>query len=160
MSTQSGHEILPHVPAPLVLPLENGDHLTREEFERRWEAMPWLKRAELIEGVVYMAAAIRAELHGVPHARLITWLGGYVDATPGVEAADAASMRLDDRNEPQPDALLRITEEGRSVIDGKGYLVGPPELVAEVSASSAATTCTKSSLSTSVTACWSISSGA
>ncbi|NOT54476.1 MAG: Uma2 family endonuclease, partial [Deltaproteobacteria bacterium] len=33
--------------------LENGDRLTRPEFERRYEAMPHLKKAELIEGVVY-----------------------------------------------------------------------------------------------------------
>ena len=30
--------------------LENGDRLTRAEFERRYEAMPGLKKAELIEG--------------------------------------------------------------------------------------------------------------
>ena len=33
----------------------NGDRLTRDEFERRYEAMPHLKKAELIEGVVHMA---------------------------------------------------------------------------------------------------------
>jgi len=37
---------------PRVLPLEPGDHLTREEFERRYDATPGLKKAELIEGVV------------------------------------------------------------------------------------------------------------
>jgi hypothetical protein len=35
-------------------PLENGDRLTRPEFERRYEAMSHLKKAELIEGVVYV----------------------------------------------------------------------------------------------------------
>jgi hypothetical protein len=34
-----------------VPPLEAGDRLTRTEFERRYEAMPDLKKAELIEGV-------------------------------------------------------------------------------------------------------------
>jgi Uma2 family endonuclease len=137
MSTQSGHEFLTHPTLPLVPPLENGDHLTRAEFERRWEAMPRLKTAELIEGVVHMAAAVRAEFHGVPHARMISWLGEYAASTPGSEAAACASVRLDSRNEPQPDVMLRVTQGGQSVIDGEGYLVGAPELAAEVAASSA-----------------------
>lgn len=37
-----------HIP-----PLENGDRLSRHEFERRYQSMPDLKKAELIEGVVY-----------------------------------------------------------------------------------------------------------
>lgn len=41
-------------------PLENGDRLTREEFEIRYSAMPELKKAELIEGVVYLASPVRA----------------------------------------------------------------------------------------------------
>ena len=32
--------------------LESGDRLTRHEFERRYQSMPHLKKAELIEGVV------------------------------------------------------------------------------------------------------------
>lgn len=38
-----------------IPPLENGDRLSREEFERRYEAMPELKKAELINGRVYIA---------------------------------------------------------------------------------------------------------
>ena len=34
-----------------VPPLENGDRLSRHEFERRYQAMPQVKKAELIEGV-------------------------------------------------------------------------------------------------------------
>jgi hypothetical protein len=42
------------------LPLfENGDRLTRAEFERRYEAMPRVKKAELIEGVVYLGPPVR-----------------------------------------------------------------------------------------------------
>ncbi|MCI0525278.1 MAG: hypothetical protein L0Y75_08465, partial [Acidobacteria bacterium] len=37
-----------------IPPLEPGDRLTRDEFERRYAAMPDLKKAELIEGIVYM----------------------------------------------------------------------------------------------------------
>jgi hypothetical protein len=35
-------------------PLEPGDRLSREEFERRYERMPELTKAELVEGIVYM----------------------------------------------------------------------------------------------------------
>jgi hypothetical protein len=46
-----------------IPPLEGGDHLTRDEFERRYEAQPDIKRAELIEGVVYMPSPVRARSH-------------------------------------------------------------------------------------------------
>ncbi len=52
-------------------PLEPGDRLTREEFERRYQAMPHLKKAELIEGVVYMPSPVRA-LHSQCHGEIIT----------------------------------------------------------------------------------------
>src|ERR1019366_2139242 len=39
---------------PRIPPLENGDHLTVAEFERRYEAMPELKKAELIHGIVHI----------------------------------------------------------------------------------------------------------
>ncbi len=38
-------------------PLENGDRLSRAEFERRYIAMPHIKKAELIDGEVYMDSA-------------------------------------------------------------------------------------------------------
>jgi len=47
-----------------VLPLENGDRLTRAEFERRYDAMPGVKKAELIEGVVYMPSPAGLRRHG------------------------------------------------------------------------------------------------
>ena len=62
--------------------LESGDRLTRDEFERRYEAAPAGLKAELIEGVVYVASPVRA-FHGNPHFNLITWLGAYSAATPG-----------------------------------------------------------------------------
>src|SRR5262245_50077157 len=89
-------------------PLEPGDRLTREEFERRYEAMPYLTKAELIEGVVYMPSPTRFQRHGRPSRHLSTWLGTYEAATPGVEGADNSTARLDLDNEPQPDVLLLI----------------------------------------------------
>lgn len=119
--------------------LENGDRLTRFEFERRYMAMPNLKKAELIEGVVYVASPLRYRQHGKPHSRIIGWLAVYEAATPGVELADNATVRLDLDNEPQPDALLRIDSAcgGQSSISEDDYVEGAPELIVEVAASSA-----------------------
>lgn len=119
-----------------ILPLENGDRLTRAEFERRYSTMPNLKKAELIEGVVYMGSPVRV-IHGQPHAQVITWLGTYWTATPGIALLDNTTVRLDADNEPQPDALLRIEKGGQTTISEDGYLEGAPEFIAEIAASSA-----------------------
>jgi Uma2 family endonuclease len=120
----------------VVPPLEPGDHLTRDEFERRYDATPGLKKAELIEGVVYMAPPVRWDYHGEPHFSLISWLGYYGAFTPGVRGGDNSSVRLDLGNESQPDAFLLIDPAcGGSAIISDGYIEGAPELVAEVSAS-------------------------
>jgi Uma2 family endonuclease len=126
--------------APPVPALQNGDRLTRDEFERRYEAMPGDRTAELIEGTVYMPPPVHASAHGEPHAHLMTWLGTYAAATPGVQVADNATIRLDLDNEPQPDGLLRIEEDagGQSRISDDDYVEGPPELIVEVTHSSAA----------------------
>jgi Uma2 family endonuclease len=118
--------------------LENGDRLTRAAFECRYEAMPQLKKAELIEGVVYVPSPVRHQQHGAPHAQLIGWLCQYIANTPGVEVGDNCSVRLDLDNEPQPDALLFIDPRhgGQVRISDDGILEGPPELVAEVASSS------------------------
>src|SRR5436305_14615860 len=91
-----------------VPPLENGDRLSRAEFERRYDAMPDLKKAELIEGVVYVPSPVRLHRHGRPQAHLIPWLVSYEAATAGVIVADNTSVRLDLANEPQPDAVLLL----------------------------------------------------
>lgn len=129
----------PHLQTHKLPPLENGDRLTRAEFERRYQAMPHLKKAELIEGVVYMAAALRFRSHGQPHGNLIIWLGNYKVATPGIELADNATVRLDRDNDPQPDVALFLspTLGGQVQISEDDYIEGAPELIAEVAASSA-----------------------
>lgn len=121
-----------------IPPLESGDRLTRYEFERRYIAMPYIKKAELIEGIVYMASPVRSTSHGQPHGRLMTWLGVYEAATRGVAVNDNTTVRLDADNEPQPDALLRIENGGSSLLSEDDYIEGAPELVVEVAASSAA----------------------
>src|ERR1041385_5298533 len=94
-----------------IPPLENGDRLTRAEFERRYEAMPHLKKAELIEGVVYMPSPVRTPSHANPHFRLIGWLSQYDAATPGLLGGDNGTLRLGLDNEPQPDVFLMIPRE-------------------------------------------------
>lgn len=120
-------------------PLENGDRLTRTEFESRYNAMSNLKKAELIEGVVYVPSPVRHRQHGSLHAHLLGWLVQYAASTPGVEVSDNSSIRLDMDNEPQPDALLLIdpARGGQSRFSTDGFIEGAPELVAEVAASSA-----------------------
>jgi Uma2 family endonuclease len=122
-----------------IPPLENGDRLTRAEFVRRYDAMPELKKAELVEGEVYIPSPVRHGRHSHPHTRLVTWLGNYETDTPGVEAGDNGSIRLDLDNEPQPDAYLIIRPEwgGQARISADDYIEGAPELVAEVASSSA-----------------------
>ncbi len=121
-----------------IPPLKNGDRLTGAEFERRYDAMPELKRAELIEGEVFIPSPVRQGGHSHPHTRLVTWLGTYETDTPGVEAGDNGSIRLDMDNMPQPDAFLFIRPErgGRARISEDDYIEGAPELVAEVASSS------------------------
>src|SRR5271157_5855135 len=122
-----------------IPPLENGDRLTRAEFERRYEAMPELKKAELIEGVVHMPSPVRQRYHGRQHSHLNFWLCAYEGSTPGVEVGDNSTVRLDLDNMPQPDCLLFIQPEhgGRVRIGEKDYIEGAPDLVAEVASSSA-----------------------
>jgi Uma2 family endonuclease len=122
-----------------VPPLENGDRLTRAEFMRRYDAMPDLKKAELIEGVVYVPSPVRQKYHGRQHHHLLTWIGNYEAGTPGLEGGDNSTILLDLDNAPQPDGVLFIQPDhgGQVKINEDGYIAGAPDLVAEVAASSA-----------------------
>lgn len=128
-----------NVPSSAVLPLEQGDHLTRDEFERRYDAMPDLKKAELIEGVVYLGSRVNWTRHAAPHFAICAWLGRYHARTPGTHGGVNGSCRLDLNNEPQPDAALIIDPAcgGQVVLSSDGYIEGGPELVVEVASSSA-----------------------
>ena len=119
--------------------LEAGDRLSRAEFERRYEAMSHLRKAELIEGVVFMPSPVRLSRHGLPSAQLVTWLTVYMAGTSGVMVGDNCTVRLDLDNEPQPDALLFIESDcgGQATVSEDDYLEEAPEFVAEVSSSSA-----------------------
>ena len=130
-------QVVPPVEPP---PLQAGDRLSRAEFEQRYHAHPKIKKAELVEGVVYVVSPVRFKQHGFPHGRIVTWLGVYLAATPSVSLGDNTTVRLDFENEVQPDALLRLepAHGGQSRVTEDDYLEGPPELIVEIAASSAA----------------------
>jgi hypothetical protein len=115
--------------------LKEGDRLTRAEFERRYEAMPEVKKAELIEGVVHMPSPVRIGRHANPNRHLSTWLGVYEAHTPGVIGGDNATTRLDVDNEHQPDVLSMIDPQrgGQARITADDYIEGGPEFVGEIS---------------------------
>ena len=137
-TSTTAFEIPTAVDAEVVPPLEAGDRLTRDEFERRYTAMPELKKAELIEGIVYISSPVGFKRHGAPHFDAIGWLAHYRAETPGVAGGDNSTTRLDLDNEPQPDACLIVLPEfgGRCKIDEDDFIAGRPELVVEVASSS------------------------
>lgn len=114
--------------------LEPGDRLSRDEFERRYQRMPHVKKAELIEGIVYMPSPVRVRKHAEPHNQLAGWLAVYVSETPAVLSADNSTVRLDLDNEPQPDLVLMKlpAKGGQARISKDDYIEGAPELVVEI----------------------------
>ena len=119
--------------APTLTILENGDRLNRLEFERRYTASK-IKKAELIEGLVYVASPLRFTPHAKPHAQVLTWLGTHQTLVAGLEVGIEPTVRLDDDNEPQPDAVL-FRLNGNAQVDIDGYITGAPELIVEIAAS-------------------------
>lgn len=122
-----------------IPPLESGDRLTRAEFHRRYEAMPKNIKAELIKGVVYMASPVRVKHHGKPHSSIMSCFGIYFLSTPGITLLDNTTFIVDDKYEPQPDVILLIDENngGKSWVNDDDYLEGAPEMIVEISSSSA-----------------------
>lgn len=133
--TQTDLRPRPSLPTP---PLQAGDVLSRAEFERRYKAHPDIKRAELIEGIVYMPSPVRLTQHAEPHANVMLWLGTYKASTKGIRLGDNGTVRLDAENEVQPDAFLYLPERlgGRTKVSVEDYLEGAPELIVEIAASS------------------------
>jgi Uma2 family endonuclease len=124
----------PHVEAKIP-PLESGDLLTREEFYRRWDLHPEIKKAERINGRVFLETTVRRK-HARPHGSLSAWLGVFAAGRENLESLLEATVRLAD-DDLQPDLVLRFLE-GSSSVGEDDCVEGPPELVVEVSASSVA----------------------
>lgn len=119
--------------APTLTVLENGDRLNRIEFERLYTASK-IKKAELIEGLVYVASPLRFTPHAKPHSQIIGWLITYQTLVAGLEVGIEPTVRLDDDNEPQPDAVL-FRLGGNAQVDMDGYITGALELIVEIAAS-------------------------
>ena len=119
----------------MKLTLESGDRLTRVEFHRRYCTRPDIKKAELIQGVVYVASPTRSRQHGKPHSLMDGWLNVYAARDPDL-AVDSNSTVFMDDSEVQPDACLYRRSAGRVRETDDGYLEGAPDLIVEVSASS------------------------
>ena len=118
-----------------TVPLESGDRLSQPEFHRRYEAMPNVKRAELIEGVVYLPSPTRYSYHDAQAAIIRTWAGTYVSRHSELLVGNDGTVILDPDNEVQPDAFI-FRADGGLTEDADGYLRGAPELVIEVAGSS------------------------
>ena len=126
---------MPATALVLAPPLRAGERLTRDEFLRRWDAMPALKRAELINGVVQMASPV-----GQAHRRFThlmnAWLAYYEMATPCVETGNGGTWLMSDLDVPQPDLDLRILPAAGGQSRDEGiYPAGAPELIVEISES-------------------------
>lgn len=119
-------------------PLHDGDRLTSDEFIHRWEAMPDLKHAELIDGIVHMPSPVSFG-HSDYHWPLAGWLTQYVAGTPGCWGGQEATWIMGKRDVPQPDLALLIRPEfgGQSRVEGE-YAAGAPELIVEIAVSSRA----------------------
>lgn len=113
--------------------LRPGDRLSAKEFERRFDATPDLKKAELIDGVVYVPPP-QNEWIGSAQFALAGLLGIFYFHTPPVQGAIRGMLRLDDRNRLQPDVYLYIRAEngGRIRTDADGFMINGPELAADI----------------------------
>ena len=123
-----------------VMPLESGDRLTREEFHRRYCDNPQINRAELILGVVYVPSPMCFDRHDAPTLSMHGWLFTYQLDKPHVKAGGSASLCLLADTEVQPDGFLFYQPpswSGGARVRPDGYIHGAPELIVEVSASTA-----------------------
>jgi hypothetical protein len=77
-----------------------------KEFLRRWEELPELKNAELVDGVVYVPSPVSRQ-HGSLDTLMIWWLAQYAQATPGCEAGNNSTWLILG-SAAQPDTYLRI----------------------------------------------------
>ena len=123
-----------------LLRLETGDRLSRDEFHRRYCARPDIKRAELVEGVVYVHSPMRFDQHDEPATIITGWLFNYRLRTPRVRQGSGGTVFLDPASEVQPDGFLfwdPPSWSGGVRRQADSYLEGAPEFIAEVDASSA-----------------------
>jgi len=117
-----------------VPPPQTGDRMSYAEFVRRSDAHPEIKKAEYIDGMVFVEVSVSPD-HSEVHAYLTALLVTYAATHPGVEVHSEVTVRLAGGDEVQPGCLLR-RKEGTSR-RGKDSIEGSPELALEVAVSSA-----------------------
>ena len=136
-------------PERAVAELRTGACLSQPVFHAVYERTPPGFKAELVEGVVFMASPL-SRRHGTRHVKFGSILSLYEDATPGVEAADNTSVVCTGLAESQPDLYMRVRRDhgGRSRTfsqvegvrvesdDDGDHLTTGPEFVLEVAKSS------------------------
>ncbi len=118
--------------------LKNGERLSREEFHLRYKAMDENIKAELIKGIVFFQTKVTAT-HAQSSAKMISWLGFYSIKNLHSSLSNHVTFIINGKNEFQPEAILRIDEDfgGKSWVNDDDYLEGAPELIVEISASTA-----------------------
>ncbi len=119
--------------SPVAQPplLVTGERMRLKEFLRRWEELPELKNAELIDGVVYVPSPVSLE-HGSLDTMTHWWLAQYAHATPGCRAGNNSTWLMRG-SAPQPDAFLRILpSHGGQSRNRRQYGAGAPELAVEI----------------------------
>lgn len=135
-SISPSSQSLPEGSKPALPPLQAGDQFDQKTFHARYEARPRGFRAELIGSVVYLPSRIGRTVSR-SRLRVLCWLLNYAEATPGTEAI-RATIIVSDRNEVEPDGSLLIVASGHGQTrEEDEYIVGAPELAAEIAASSA-----------------------
>ena len=87
--------------------------MTRAEFHRLYSESEELEHVELIEGVVYLPSPVKIPDHARPQRLVFEWLSAYVGDRTDIEWCPAGTVLLDDRNEPEPDAMLYRLRPGR-----------------------------------------------
>ena len=119
--------------SPAVIPpgLVTGERMSVDEFLRRWEELPDLKKAELVDGIVYVPSPLSLE-HGSLDSLIIWWLAHYAHATPGCKAGNNSTwlMLVAHRN-PMPSCgscPRTVGSRGRE----RQFGAGAPELAVEV----------------------------
>ncbi len=121
-------------PVPFVPPFQNGDAMDQPTFHALYVGTPKGFRAELIEGIVYMASPVQLR-HGGPSLKVSQWLGAFADELEGSQAYNEITAILAANSEPQPDHTLIVLPEagGQTRENIDGFLVGAPELALEIS---------------------------
>ena len=108
--------------------------LSAEESHARYLKSGNFRKVQLINGMMRMPSPVRFEAHDEPNNVMITLIVNYSAKMAGVRSIGSATLKLDSRNNIQPEFEL-LREDGSSTIEND-YIVGPVELVGEISESS------------------------